>query len=247
MLNGSCRVQSRGFSNVKPAEAASVDAPEPGAVTCDGVTVYLGVRVLGRNMTRHLQLAKLRDIKVYRAGGALTVGMKAGVGWSVTYTVPDRTIRDVTEMIRPIFAHRPNILVVTDSRVLAAELPTALPGIGVRHELRPRQVQVKKYKSEREFQRDAELRIRQGWHIEGQSSRTKHWSMATGFLTNKGQTTVTWLRGGDTEDEPEVMSGATVPVASIPDQIGQLAQLRDQGVLTDDEFQAKKTELLGKM
>ncbi len=34
---------------------------------------------------------------------------------------------------------------------------------------------------------------------------------------------------------------------SIPDQIARLAQLRDQGVLTEEEFQAKKADLLGRM
>lgn len=35
--------------------------------------------------------------------------------------------------------------------------------------------------------------------------------------------------------------------ATIPNQIAHLAKLRDQGVLTDAEFQAKKTELLSRM
>ena len=35
--------------------------------------------------------------------------------------------------------------------------------------------------------------------------------------------------------------------ASIPDQIAQLGVLRDQGVLTEAEFQAKKNELLDRM
>jgi uncharacterized membrane protein YdbT with pleckstrin-like domain len=35
--------------------------------------------------------------------------------------------------------------------------------------------------------------------------------------------------------------------ASIPDQIAELARLRDQGVVTDAEFQAKKAELLSRM
>ena len=35
--------------------------------------------------------------------------------------------------------------------------------------------------------------------------------------------------------------------ASIPDQIAQLGALRDQGVLTEAEFQAKKNELLDRM
>ncbi len=40
---------------------------------------------------------------------------------------------------------------------------------------------------------------------------------------------------------------APAPVASISDQINQLAQLRDQGHLTEAEFQAKKSELLNRM
>lgn len=34
---------------------------------------------------------------------------------------------------------------------------------------------------------------------------------------------------------------------SIPDQIAQLARLRDEGVLTQDEFESKKRDLLGRM
>ena len=34
---------------------------------------------------------------------------------------------------------------------------------------------------------------------------------------------------------------------SIPDQIAKLARLRDEGVLTQDEFEAKKQDLLGRM
>lgn len=43
---------------------------------------------------------------------------------------------------------------------------------------------------------------------------------------------------------------AAAPAAaapSIPDQINQLAQLRDQGHITPAEFEAKKAELLGRM
>lgn len=38
-----------------------------------------------------------------------------------------------------------------------------------------------------------------------------------------------------------------VPAQTVPQQIEHLARLRDQGVLTDAEFQAKKSELLGRM
>ena len=37
------------------------------------------------------------------------------------------------------------------------------------------------------------------------------------------------------------------PTRSIPDQIAQLDDLRQQGVLTDAEFEAKKADLLGRM
>lgn len=41
---------------------------------------------------------------------------------------------------------------------------------------------------------------------------------------------------------------AAAPAApSIPDQIAQLAHLRDQGILSPDEFEAKKADLLNRM
>ena len=42
-------------------------------------------------------------------------------------------------------------------------------------------------------------------------------------------------------------SASASAAASIPDQIARLGELRDQGVLTEEEFQAKKAELLGRM
>jgi uncharacterized membrane protein YdbT with pleckstrin-like domain len=40
---------------------------------------------------------------------------------------------------------------------------------------------------------------------------------------------------------------ATAPAQSIPDQLNQLAELRDRGVITPAEFEAKKTQLLERM
>ena len=42
-------------------------------------------------------------------------------------------------------------------------------------------------------------------------------------------------------------AAAAAAPPSIPDQINQLAQLRDQGHITPAEFEAKKAELLGRM
>jgi hypothetical protein len=43
------------------------------------------------------------------------------------------------------------------------------------------------------------------------------------------------------------MPTAQSPASDVPDQLRRLADLRDQGVLTNEEFQAKKTELLARM
>ena len=48
----------------------------------------------------------------------------------------------------------------------------------------------------------------------------------------------------------ENMGETTVPTApaeDIPAQIQKLAALKDQGILTEDEFTTKKAELLAKM
>ena len=44
----------------------------------------------------------------------------------------------------------------------------------------------------------------------------------------------------------QARSGTSLP-NNIPDQIRKLAELRDQGILTADEFETKKKELLAKM
>src|SRR4051795_1361540 len=48
------------------------------------------------------------------------------------------------------------------------------------------------------------------------------------------------------QQAPAVVSPAS-PGAAVPDQIEQLAKLRDQGHITEAEFEAKKAELLGRM
>ncbi|HEY3831984.1 MAG TPA: PH domain-containing protein [Acidimicrobiia bacterium] len=52
-----------------------------------------------------------------------------------------------------------------------------------------------------------------------------------------------WSSSGAT---PAVATAAP-PNASVPEQIEQLAKLRDQGVITAQEFEAKKSELLKRM
>ena len=48
--------------------------------------------------------------------------------------------------------------------------------------------------------------------------------------------------------EQPVETTATTPAASEPEYVGELerlAQLRDQGILSDEEFEAKKKQILG--
>jgi Short C-terminal domain len=47
--------------------------------------------------------------------------------------------------------------------------------------------------------------------------------------------------------EPPTTSTPATGELSIPDQIGKLAELRDKGVLTEGEFEAKKADLLDRM
>src|SRR5579859_5078211 len=57
-----------------------------------------------------------------------------------------------------------------------------------------REVQVKTYKSGKDFEKDANKMLSKGWELQDQSTRTKKWSIGTGLLTNKGITTVTYVR-----------------------------------------------------
>jgi hypothetical protein len=50
------------------------------------------------------------------------------------------------------------------------------------------------------------------------------------------------------QEPAEAAAPAPAPAASEPEYVGELerlAQLRDQGILTDDEFEAKKKQILG--
>lgn len=47
--------------------------------------------------------------------------------------------------------------------------------------------------------------------------------------------------------QPPAQSSAAPVASGIPEQIAQLAQLRDQGILSPAEFEAKKADLLARM
>lgn len=53
---------------------------------------------------------------------------------------------------------------------------------------------VREYRSAAELESDARRMLPKGWRIAAQSTRARRWSIWTGFYTNKGITTVTWVR-----------------------------------------------------
>lgn len=77
------------------------------------------------------------------------------------------------------------------------------------------------------------------------------------FFASGNRVSLKWVNKGDIRGfvdfvqknigRPAASSAASAPTASIPDQIRQLAELRDQGILSDAEFDQKKSELLSKM
>jgi hypothetical protein len=53
---------------------------------------------------------------------------------------------------------------------------------------------------------------------------------------------------GSREEPAEAAAPAPAPAAPEPEYVGELerlAQLRDQGILSDEEFEAKKKQILG--
>ena len=53
-----------------------------------------------------------------------------------------------------------------------------------------------------------------------------------------------WGQQDDQQQEPQTQS-AEVPQSSTTIELQQLAQLKDQGILTQQEFDAKKKQILG--
>ena len=50
------------------------------------------------------------------------------------------------------------------------------------------------------------------------------------------------------QEQPAETAASTTPAASEPEYVGELerlSQLRDQGILSDEEFEAKKKQILG--
>ena len=221
-------------------------------------------RSLFRWQHRHA-IAELKPLRLWRDG--VTVGMFVHSGLSADDKLTGCTpLANIAGWLRALLAVRPELAMVTDTAGdapwLTEQLGVAVSvsEMGVREQERARiaaeqrpveqeqigpQVQVKAYTSESQFQEDATTMVKGGWHIEGQSSRTKNYSLLTGVLTNKGITTVTWIKASvRTEEAP---SPAPAAVEDIPAKLAQAAAMRDAGLITAEEYEAKKVELLSRL
>jgi len=76
------------------------------------------------------------------------------------------------------------------------------------------------------------------------------------FFASGNKSTMKWINKGDVDEFTNYVNSQigkkhsasnTQQSDDIPSQIKKLAELRDQGILTDDEFNQKKSELLSKM
>ena len=86
----------------------------------------------------------------------------------------------------------------------------------------------------------------------------KDWSgHRVAFFVSNNKMGMKWIKTGDVQKFIEYVKSRiekkgqdttpTKPTVDIPDQIRKLAELKDQGILTTDEFETKKTELLAKL
>ncbi len=152
----------------------------------------------------------------------------------------------------------------------ASDKPSVEEPIYVEVEIDP-EIEVKGYKSPKEFESDSKEMIRKGWQPQNQSALAGHVNvgrtlgkvaltgglglMLTGASRTKDQMTVTWVRRRTErrriesvlQSSPLPEQSVTVSTEDIPVQIGKLADLHAQGILTDEEFATKKAQLLARM
>lgn len=74
------------------------------------------------------------------------------------------------------------------------------------------------------------------------------------FFASNNAVRMKWIRTGDVQQfieyvrsKIEKTTQEDTPTVDIPDQIRKLAELKNQGILTEKEFESKKKELLAKL
>jgi hypothetical protein len=128
------------------------------------------------------------------------------------------------------------------------------------------EIQVKSYKDGKEYAHDAQRMSRAGWQVMSTADQDRHTAVGrtlgkavltggaglllTGRSKKGDQVVVTWVRGQPTPESAPQPLPASPPAAiseDVPAQIRKLADLHDAGIVTDEEFAAKKADLLARM
>lgn len=81
--------------------------------------------------------------------------------------------------------------------------------------------------------------MRQGYRTMARMQRRRS------FVQNRMGMRQDFEPAGEEEAPPQQQAPAAPAQPSYVDELGQLAQLRDQGVITPEDFEAKKKQLLG--
>jgi uncharacterized membrane protein YdbT with pleckstrin-like domain len=84
--------------------------------------------------------------------------------------------------------------------------------------------------------RDAQSKFDDVWHPDAVQQEIYHQMEAR-----------TERQKGTTSAPPQAATAPSAGAASVPEQLSQLAELRDRGVITSAEFEAKKAQLLDRM
>ena len=237
-----------------------------GVVTIeDGVVVHrLRVGAIRkRDLVHRYDIAKLVAMRRFRDAGGLSVTLFEADSVVGTTLTGCETVADIEAFTRSLVALNPAIEVnrsFTDTALSRDAYASATQARSAP------EIEVKRYKDAKDYERDARRMVAAGWHMEGQSGQRGKVNMGRTVLkagvflpwvmmrpSRKGDPiTVTWLRGGglvEVESVPAQAPPAPPSPASddIPTQIRKLAELRDAGIVTDDEFASKKADLLARM
>ena len=89
--------------------------------------------------------------------------------------------------------------------------------------------------------RDGQTRFDDVWHPD--AVQQELYRQMEGYA----KTRASWASGGTPAAAPAAPAASAPTPASVPEQLQQLADLRDRGVITAAEFEAKKAELLERM
>ena len=122
-----------------------------------------------------------------------------------------------------------------------------------------KKIHIVTYKSDKDASKEANMAAEKGWVIQDSSSKNRGWNIWTGPIgSGKQRITVTYIRVEPTEvnknkkiyPAEDTISQADTKLKvqgtdNVISQLEKLSQLKDKGVLTEEEFQAQKKKILG--